>query len=149
MLGGNGYVEESGLPRLYREMPVNSIWEGSGNVMCVDVVRAARREPDAVVALGELLASARGEDVHYDAFAAELTMQLVDLGDDLALARRLAQGIAVAAAAAVLLRHAPAPIASAFCATRLAPHAFGGGAFGALPAPRGVAEAIVARALPD
>jgi len=149
VLGGNGYVEDSGLPRLYREMPVNSIWEGSGNVMCVDVVRAAQREPDAVVALGELLASARGEDVHYDAFAAELTMQLVDLGDDLALARRLAQGIAVAAAAAVLLRYAPAPIASAFCATRLAPHAFGGGAFGALPAPRGVAEAIVARALPD
>ena len=134
VLGGNGYVEDSGLPRLYREMPVNSIWEGSGNVMCVDVVRAAQREPDAVVALGELLASARGADVHYDTFAAELTMQLVDLGDDLALARRLAQGIAVAAAAAVLLRHAPAPIASAFCATRLAPHAFGGGAFGALPA---------------
>jgi putative acyl-CoA dehydrogenase len=148
VLGGNGYVEESGLPRLYREMPVNSIWEGSGNVMCVDVVRAAQREPDAIAALGELLASARGENVHYDGFAADLTMQLAELGDDLAVARRLAQGIAVAVAAAVLLRDAPAPIASAFCATRLAPHAFGGGAFGALPAGRGVAEAIVARALP-
>src|SRR6185369_13719119 len=59
VLGGNGYVEESGMPRLYREMPVNSIWEGSGNVMCLDVVRAARRETEGVAALASLLDEAR------------------------------------------------------------------------------------------
>jgi len=148
VLGGNGYVEDSGLPRLYREMPVNSIWEGSGNVMCLDVVRAAQREPDTVVALGDLLASARGENAAFDAFAAELVMRLTDLGDDVAVGRRLAQGIATAAAAAILLRDAPAEVSAEYCASRLSPHTFGGAAFGTLPAARGAAAAIVARALP-
>jgi putative acyl-CoA dehydrogenase len=147
-LGGNGYVEESGLPRLYREMPVNSIWEGSGNVMCLDVVRALAREPEAIAALSALFAEARGAHPAFDTFAAELAMELADLGDNAASGRRIAQGIAIAVAAALLLRHAPSPVASAYCASRLAPQAFGGGAFGALPCGRGIAEAIVARTLP-
>jgi len=148
VLGGNGYVEESGLPRLYREMPVNSIWEGSGNVMCLDVVRALAREPEGIAALSALMAEARGVHPGFDAFASELAMELADIGDDPASGRRLAQGIATGVAGALLLRHAPSPVASAFCATRLASHPFGGAAFGALPGGHGVAEAIVARALP-
>jgi putative acyl-CoA dehydrogenase len=148
VLGGNGYVEESGLPRLYREMPVNSIWEGSGNVMCLDVVRALQREPEAIAALSALIAEARGTHPAFDAFASELAMELADIGDDPASGRRIAQGIAIGVTAALLLRHAPSTVAAAFCATRLAPRAFGGAAFGALPGGRGVAEAIVARALP-
>jgi putative acyl-CoA dehydrogenase len=149
VLGGNGYTEESGLPRLYREMPVNSIWEGSGNVMCLDVVRALAREPEAVAALSALLTEARGVHPAFDAFAGELAMELADLGDDVASGRRIAQGIATAAAAALLLRHAPSPVASAYCVSRLAPRAFGGGTFGTSPCDRGMAETIVARALPD
>ncbi len=148
VLGGNGYVEESGLPRLYREMPVNSIWEGSGNVMCLDVVRALAREPEGIAALSALMAEARGVHPAFDAFASELAMELADIGDDPASGRRLAQGIATGVAAALLLRHAPSAVASAFCATRLASHPFGGGAFGALPGGHGIAGAIVARALP-
>jgi putative acyl-CoA dehydrogenase len=148
-LGGNGYVEESGLPRLYREMPVNSIWEGSGNVMCLDVVRAARREPDGVAALAALLDEARNVNSVYDAFVAALLRELAALADETAVARRIAQGIATAVAASLLLRNAPAPVADAYCATRLAPVAFGGGAFGAAPLRGGDAAPIVARALPD
>jgi len=148
VLGGNGYVEESGLPRLYREMPVNSIWEGSGNVMCLDVVRALAREPEGIAALSALMAEARGVHPAFDGFASELAMELADIGDDPASGRRLAQGIATGVAAALLLRHAPLAVASAFCATRLASHPFGGGAFGALPGGHGIAGAIVARALP-
>jgi putative acyl-CoA dehydrogenase len=148
VLGGNGYVEDSTLPRLYREMPVNSIWEGSGNVMCLDVVRAARREPEAAAALDALLAEARGANRVYDAFVATLAGPCLAEQCDEASARQLAQAIATAAQASLLLRHAPAAVADAFCATRLAPHPFGGGAFGGLP--RGTDTAsIVARALPD
>ena len=148
VLGGNGYVEESTLPRLYREMPVNSIWEGSGNVMCLDVVRAVRREPEAVAALDALLAQARGANRVYDAFIAALAGPRVAEQCDEGGARQLAQAIATAVQASLLLRHAPAAVADTFCATRLAPHPFGGGAFGGLP--RGHdAAAIVARALPN
>ena len=76
VLGGNGYVEESALPRLYREAPLNSIWEGSGNVMCLDVLRAARREPAAVEALLAELALARGGNARLDAHIAALTSAL-------------------------------------------------------------------------
>ena len=150
VLGGNGYVEDSGLPRLYREMPVNSIWEGSGNVMCLDVVRAARREPEGVGALGALLAAARGANPDFDSFASALAdgsgqhrRRRDDRAADRAGHRHRHRG------GRLLLRDAPAQVAAAFCATRLAPHPFGGGAFGALPASRGTAAAIVARALPD
>jgi putative acyl-CoA dehydrogenase len=148
VLGGNGYVEESGMPRIYREMPVNSIWEGSGNVMCLDVGRAAKREPDAVAALASLLDEAHGENRAYDAFVPTLMQEIATLPGDPSRARVVAQGIAMGVAASLLLRHAPHPVADAYCATRLAPHAFAGGAFGAAPLP-GEAAAIVARALPD
>jgi putative acyl-CoA dehydrogenase len=147
VLGGNGYVEESALPRLYREMPVNSIWEGSGNVMALDVVRATRREPAAIAALGALLGEARGANPDYDAYAAALMKEIGTLADEPAAARRIAQAIATTCAASILVRHAPAAVADAYCATRLAPRAFGGGAFGALPL-RNAAAAIVERALP-
>ena len=148
VLGGNGYVEESGMPRVYREMPVNSIWEGSGNVMCLDVGRAARREPDAVAALASLLDDARGANRSYDAFVPLLLQEIATLAEDASRARVVAQGIATAVAASLLLRHAPPPVADAFCATRLALHAFAGGAFGAAPL-QGDTAAIVARALPQ
>ena len=147
-LGGNGYVEESGLPRLYREMPVNSIWEGSGNVIALDVARAARHEPAAVAALGALLDEARGANPTYDAFASTLMEEMASLADVTNAARRMAQAIATASAASILIRHAPASVADAFCATRFAPSVFGGGAFGALPLRSGAAL-IVDRALPE
>ena len=147
VLGGNGYVEESGLPRLYREMPLNSIWEGSGNVMCLDVVRAARREPEGVAALAALLAGARGADRAYDAFVTALLEELGAPDDDPAKARGIAQRIAIGTQAALLLRHAPAGVADAFCATRLAPRILAGAAFGSLPR-GGDSAAIVERALP-
>jgi putative acyl-CoA dehydrogenase len=147
VIGGNGYVEESMLPRLYREMPVNSIWEGSGNVMCLDVLRAARREPESVDALIAELAAARGADRAYDSFADTLIDELGNVADDPYAARRLAQAIATAMQASLLIRHAPAFVADAFCATRLAPASFSGAAFGTLP--EGVdAGAIIARAMP-
>jgi putative acyl-CoA dehydrogenase len=148
VIGGNGYVEESMLPRLYREMPVNSIWEGSGNVICLDVVRATRREPEAVASFAALLDEARGANRVYDAFVTTLTSKLVAGEGDEASARQLAQAIATAAQASLLLRHAPPVVADAFCATRLAPLPFAGGAFGGLPGGHDAA-AIVARALPD
>jgi len=147
VLGGNGYVEESALPRLYREMPVNSIWEGSGNVMALDVVRATRREPAAIAALGALIDEARGANPDYDAYASALMKEIGTLADDPAAARRIAQAIATTCAASILVRHAPAAVADAYCATRLGPRASGGGAFGALPL-RSAAAAIVERALP-
>jgi putative acyl-CoA dehydrogenase len=146
VLGGNGYVEESTLPRLYREMPVNSIWEGSGNVMTLDVVRAVRREPAAVAALAALLAEARGANSHYDAHASALMNEIATLPDEPAAARRIAQAIATTCAASILVRHAPAPVADGYCATRLGSHAFGGGTFGALALQS--AASIVERTLP-
>ena len=81
-LGGNGYVEESGLPRLYRESPLNSIWEGSGNVIALDVVRAATREPPSVAALLAELATTAGADRALDGAVSQLTSQLAGLGQD-------------------------------------------------------------------
>jgi putative acyl-CoA dehydrogenase len=145
-LGGNGYIEEHPLPRFYREAPVNSIWEGSGNIVCLDVVRAMRREPEAVDALLEAMRASRGANAHFDRHVARLERVLLTTdivpGDE----RRLAQAIALTVAATELVRHAPAPIADAYCASRLADDALGGAAFGVLPA--GIdADAILARAL--
>jgi putative acyl-CoA dehydrogenase len=133
-LGGNGYVEETPLARLYREAPVNSIWEGSGNVICLDVVRAARREPAAVDALFEELGQASGANPDFDASVAMLRAQLENV-EDPANARRIAQAITLAFTASVLIRSAPAFVADAFCASRLGgTGGFSGAAFGALPA---------------
>jgi putative acyl-CoA dehydrogenase len=137
VLGGNGYVEESALPRMYREAPLNSIWEGSGNVMCLDVLRAARREPAAVEVLLSELAAARGADARLDRHTAALAAALRD--PDLAEqdARRVSGRVATALAAALLLRHAPPAIGAAYCASRLDEGYVG--ALGALPAGAGVA----------
>jgi putative acyl-CoA dehydrogenase len=134
VLGGNGYVEESILPRLYREAPVNSIWEGSGNVMCLDVLRAMAREPGAVDKLEAELGLARSADRRLDAFLARFEAQVAApdrTGDVEAGARRLVERLVLALAGSLLARHGPPAIADAFCASRLAGDR--GHAFGTLP----------------
>jgi putative acyl-CoA dehydrogenase len=144
VLGGNGYVEECALPRLYREAPLNSIWEGSGNVMCLDVLRAARREPAAVEALLGELAAARGADARLDRRIAAIAAALRAPAAEEHQARRIAGDIALGLAAALLLRYAPAPVGEAYCSSRLDDaHA---SAFGALAA-RIDPVPIIARAL--
>jgi putative acyl-CoA dehydrogenase len=131
VLGGNGFVEESGLPRLYREAPLNSIWEGSGNVMCLDVLRALIKEPETRDAfLAELEISA-GVDPRLDAHVARLRAELSDGGDLQLRARRVVETMALALQGSLAVRHAPAFVADAFCASRLAGDA--GHAFGTLP----------------
>jgi putative acyl-CoA dehydrogenase len=149
VLGGNGYVEESPLPRLYREAPVNSIWEGSGNVMCLDVLRALARDPGTADALRLELGRARGGDRRLDAWVAALEGDLrpgpASAETREGSARRLAERLALALQGALLVRHAPAFVADAFCASRLAGE--GGRAFGAMPA-GGAGSALLERARP-
>lgn len=144
-LGGNGYVEDSGMPRLYREAPVNSIWEGSGNVNALDVLRALAKQPavlDAYLAEVELAA---GADARLDAFVGGLRAEFADLASVEIRARRIVEKLALALQGSLLVRNAPSAVADAFCASRLAGDA--GLAFGTLPA--GVdARAIVARHTP-
>jgi putative acyl-CoA dehydrogenase len=130
-LGGNGYVEESGLPRLYRESPVNSVWEGSGNVNCLDVLRALAREPESLEAFRDELHLARGANRHLDAALARLDAQLRETEDAELRARRLVERMALCLQGSLLVRHAPAEAADAFCATRLGSE--GGRAYGTLP----------------
>ena len=118
-LGGNGYVEESGMPRLYREAPVNSIWEGSGSVNALDVLRAVDRDPDAIPALLDEVARARGGNAHLDRAARQLRDEFGDSEQREARARQLAERIALVLQAALLVQHAPAEVADAFCASRL------------------------------
>lgn len=131
VMGGNGYVESGIHARIYREMPVNSIWEGSGNVMCLDVVRALARSPQARDALAAELASATGRHPAYDHFVARLATALKDPDALECRARRLAQDIVLAVQAGVLIRHAPPGVAEAFCRSRL--DADWGYSFGTLP----------------
>jgi putative acyl-CoA dehydrogenase len=144
-LGGNGYVEDSAMPRLYREMPVNSIWEGSGNVMCLDVLRAARRGSGTIEALRAELAKSLGVDRRFDAFCARLDDVLAGGFADEGSARRLAESLALAVQAALVIRGRSQDVADAFCATRLDRQ--GGGAFGTLP-PGLDTRRIAARAIP-
>ncbi|MFI0808747.1 acyl-CoA dehydrogenase family protein [Streptomyces echinatus] len=141
-LGGNGYVEDSGMPRHYREAPLLSIWEGSGNVNALDVLRALGREPDSAEALFAELALARGADARLDTAVAALKDQLAET--DQVGARRLVERMALALQASLLVRHAPHPVADAFCASRLGGD--WGHAFGTLPAGTGL-DAILERAL--
>ncbi|MBE3002169.1 acyl-CoA dehydrogenase family protein [Nocardiopsis sp. HNM0947] len=130
-LGGNGYVEESGMPRLFRDSPLNSIWEGSGNVAALDVLRAMGRSPESVEAFTAELAAARGVDDHYDAAVKRLEQSLGDLNELEYRARSVVELMAVTLQASVLLRYAPTPVAEAFTLSRL-----GGGSgrvFGTLP----------------
>jgi putative acyl-CoA dehydrogenase len=147
-LGGNGYVEESGLPRLYREAPLNSIWEGSGNVNALDVLRALGREPAAVEAFRAEVELARGADRRLDGAIDRLGKELTTV--DEAGARRLVELMGLALQGSLLVRHAPAYVSDAFCATRLGePDSPGpaGLAFGTLP--RGLdTRAVVTRATP-
>ena len=133
-LGGNGYVEESMMPRLYREAPLNSIWEGSGNVICLDVLRAMGRDPDCVTAFFEEVNLARGADRRLDAFAGALANDLRDFDAIETRARSVVERMALALQASLLLRHSDPAVADAFSASRLAGEH--GLAFGTLP--RGV-----------
>ncbi|HZH26787.1 MAG TPA: isovaleryl-CoA dehydrogenase [Azospirillaceae bacterium] len=145
VMGGNGYVEEGPMPRLFRELPLNSIWEGSGNVMCLDVLRALAKTPDALDAFRAELADSRATEPRLDRFCHALERNLADTAAIEAGARRLVEGLALAWQGALLVRHGPAVVADAFCASRLdGDH---GGAFGTLPA--GLDHrAIVERASP-
>ncbi|MEZ5428198.1 MAG: isovaleryl-CoA dehydrogenase [Pyrinomonadaceae bacterium] len=131
-LGGNGYVEESAMPRLYRDIPVNSIWEGSGNVQCLDVLRAAAKEPETLRTIRAEASKARGENRDFDLFLDRLDTELSDLENPEIRARRLVEMLALALQAAVLIRTAPGFIADAFCRSRLGAGGFS--AFGTLPA---------------
>ena len=123
-LGGNGYVEESGMPRLYREAPLNSIWEGSGNVTALDLIRGLQRQQGAADALAAELSLAAGGDPRLDAAISGLSRTLRELAtqggpEAQSGARRLAGVITVTLQAALLARHAPSAVAEAFCASRL------------------------------
>jgi putative acyl-CoA dehydrogenase len=130
-LGGNGYVEESGMPRLYRETPLSSIWEGSGNVNALDVLRAVAKSPETLDAFFDEVDLARGSDRRLDDYIDELKTGLRDLTDAEARARRIAEHLAKALQASLLVRFSPGPVADAFCSSRLAGH--GGRSYGTLP----------------
>jgi putative acyl-CoA dehydrogenase len=142
-LGGNGYVEDSGMPRHYREAPLLSIWEGSGNVNALDVLRALGRDPATVDALFAELAPARGADARLDAAVTRLRDTLATATPS--GARRLVELMALTLQASLLVRHAPSAVADAFCATRLGGD--WGHSFGTLPDGADV-DAVLERALP-
>jgi putative acyl-CoA dehydrogenase len=144
-LGGNGYVEESGLPRIYREAPVLSVWEGSGNVAALDTLRAMAREPQSVEVLFDELDLARGGEVRLDAAVDRLRSELTRLDSLEHRARRLVEQIALTLQGSLLVRFGHPTVADAFCASRLAGD--WGQVFGTLPT--GVdCAAIIARNAP-
>nr|WP_042198766.1 acyl-CoA dehydrogenase family protein [Kibdelosporangium sp. MJ126-NF4]CEL23545.1 Acyl-CoA dehydrogenase [Kibdelosporangium sp. MJ126-NF4]CTQ89159.1 Acyl-CoA dehydrogenase (EC 1.3.8.7) [Kibdelosporangium sp. MJ126-NF4] len=149
-LGGNGYVEESGMPRLYREAPLLSIWEGSGNVNALDVLRALAKEPETAQALLTELSLAHGADARLDAAVTRLGTELAGLATDLdkaqRQARRMVELMALTLQGSLLVRHAPAAVADAFCASRLGGD--WGHAFGTLPDSADI-TGILDRALPE
>ena len=130
--GGNGYVEESGMPRLYRESPLNSIWEGSGNVQCLDVLRAMARGPQALEAFFAEVDEAAGADPRLDAAAESLRAELGDLEGIESRARRVVERMALVLQGSLVVRYADPAVADAFCASRLGGD--WGRAFGTLPA---------------
>jgi putative acyl-CoA dehydrogenase len=149
-LGGNGYVEDSGMPRLYREAPLNSVWEGSGNVNALDVLRAMAKEPASAQALLGELSAAHGADARLDAAVSRVGAELAAASGDLAhaqsQARRLVELMALALQGSLLVRYAPPAVADAFCATRLGGD--WGHTFGTLPSGADI-DAILERALPE
>ncbi|MET8642821.1 acyl-CoA dehydrogenase family protein [Streptomyces sp. NPDC004096] len=130
-LGGNGYVEESGMPRLLRESPLNSVWEGAGNVQALDVLRALQREPQALDAFLQEVGRTRGADHRLDAATKNLLGDLADLENVEVRARRVVERIALVLQGSLLVRYAPPEVADAFCASRLGGD--WGSAFGTLP----------------
>jgi putative acyl-CoA dehydrogenase len=130
-LGGNGFVEESMMPRLYREAPLNSIWEGSGNVICLDVLRAMARSPESLDAFFAEADLARGSDDRLDAFTDGVREELREPAEIEARARRIVERLALALQASLLVRHGDPAVADAFLASRIARDS--GLAFGTLP----------------
>ncbi len=145
-LGGNGFVEEAPLARLYREAPLNNIWEGSANLICLDVLRAFGRDPQSREAVLDEIALGSGGDRRLDAAARRIEAMLARPADLESQARALVESLAVALQASLLVRFAPTPVAEAFCASRL--DSGFGRAFGALPSGLDLAY-VVARATPD
>ena len=143
MLGGSGYVEESVLARLFRESPLNSIWEGSGSVIALDVLRALRREPGVLEAFELEIAAAQGSDAHLDAAARDLRSELAVADETREDARTLVERMALVFQGALLVRRSPPFVADAFCASRLG--GAWGHAFGTLSS-RAALEALVQRA---
>jgi putative acyl-CoA dehydrogenase len=119
-LGGNGYVEESIMPRLFRESPLNGIWEGSGNVICLDVLRAMAREPVALEAFLSEIDAARGADARLDEAVGRVRRDLGDLVGIESRARRVVEAMALALQGSLLVRYGHPAVADAFCASRLA-----------------------------
>jgi putative acyl-CoA dehydrogenase len=148
-LGGAGYVEEGGMPGLYRQAPLNSIWEGSGNIQCLDVLRALAKEPEVGDGLRAMLDGARGRDRALDggidAAVASLDAMRREPAEAEAGARRVVERVALALQG-IVLTDAGSPVAEAFCASRLVPGAHGA-ALGTLPA-GSVDAAFLERALP-
>src|SRR5262249_20594655 len=143
--GGNGFIEDHPMARLYREAPLNGIWEGTGNVVCLDVLRSIQKFPATVPALLDELRSAKGADPRYDAFLADLEKDIADILRSEGSARRFVERIALALSASLQIRYGPHDVADAFVASRLSgPWS---GHFGTLP--RGAkTEAIARRAGP-
>jgi putative acyl-CoA dehydrogenase len=145
-LGGNGYVEDSGMPRLYREAPLTSIWEGSGNVISLDVLRALSRSPRSLEVFLTEVELAQGADSRLDAHVQRLKSQFADPATLESRARRVVEGMALALQGSLLVRGAPPAVADAFCAARLGGD--GGLEYGTLPAGSNF-EAIIARSRPQ
>jgi putative acyl-CoA dehydrogenase len=145
-LGGNGYVEASGMPRLYREMPLASIWEGSGNVISLDVLRAMARHPTSVDVFFAEVGEAAGSDTRLDGFVEKLRSDLARPEELEARARHLVERMALALQGSLLVRYGDPAVADAFCMSRLAGDA--GYAFGTLPAGTDF-ERIIERHLPQ
>jgi putative acyl-CoA dehydrogenase len=144
-IGGSGVMEDSPMPRLYREAPVNAIWEGSGNVQCLDVLRAMRRTPEVLDAYFAEVETARGGHEAFDRHLAALKEDMHDMSDFESRARDLCDRLALGLQASLMVRDAPANIADAFCRSRL--ESRGHHQYGALP--RGIdLGVIVARAAP-
>jgi putative acyl-CoA dehydrogenase len=144
-LGGAGYVEESDLPRLFRQSPLNGVWEGSGNVICLDVLRAIARDPSVLDAYWDEVGLAGGSDRRLDDAAVALRAECADLDQLETRARRLVERLATVFQASLLVRHAPPAVADAFCASRLGGET--GRAFGTLPPGLALAS-VVDRARP-
>jgi putative acyl-CoA dehydrogenase len=131
-LGGNGFTEDGPFGRLFRESPLNGIWEGSGNVICLDVLRSVEREPESLAALLGEIRSAAPENAQLKSMLGRLERAFDDRTNLESRARRLVEMAAVALQASLMLRHADARAADAFCASRLGGD--WGHVFGTLPA---------------
>jgi len=144
-IGGSGVMEDCMMPRLFRESPINAIWEGSGNVQCLDVLRAVRRAPACLEAYFAELHSARGADPALDAHVAALGRELQDTDALEYRSRDIVDRMSLAIQAALLVQHAPHVVSDAFCRSRLTPA--GHRNYGALPRAADC-RAIIARAWP-